>query len=259
MPELPDVEGFRRFAQSHVPGRTIKRVDVLDRDLVRNRSARSFQCALVGRRFGTPRRHGKWLIVPVGELGVLMHFGMTGALAWAPTGAERHRHDRVVFVCDGGELRYNNMRRFGGIWLARDADERTQVTGPLGPDAAALELQVFSALLASRRGSVKAALMDQRLIAGVGNLMSDEIVWRARVHPGTPVATLSYQRRKRIYRALRAVVSESSRYGRVPHGLRWLSRVRDDPNALCPRCGSRLLRARIAGRTACWCPRCQRR
>jgi formamidopyrimidine-DNA glycosylase len=164
----------------------------------------------------------------------------------------------VIFVCERGELRYNNMRRFGGIWLARDADERDQVTGPLGPDAATIQQDEFEQLVAGRRGGVKAALMDQRLIAGVGNLLSDEILWRACIHPAKSVAKLTAARRRRLYDALRAAVGESIRYGRVPHGQRWLTRVRDDRNAACPRCGTTLRRATVAGRTACWCPRCQR-
>jgi formamidopyrimidine-DNA glycosylase len=187
-----------------------------------------------------------------------MHFGMTGALAWSPTDGDRHIHDRVIFVCEDGELRYNNMRRFGGVWLAEDAQERGRVTGPLGPDAADLSSEDFATLLAGRRGGIKAALMDQRLIAGIGNLMSDEILWRARVRPSALVQTLGARRRGRIYEALLAVVGESKRYGRVPHGERWLTRVRDNRAARCPRCGSALRRSTVAGRTAVWCPRCQR-
>jgi formamidopyrimidine-DNA glycosylase len=204
-------------------------------------------------------RHGKWLIAPVGTMEVLLHFGMTGALNWVDDGAGRHPHDRIIFVCDGGELRYNNMRRFGGVWLARDAQERARVTGPLGPDAAAIGGDEFLALIARRRGGIKAALMDQFLVAGLGNLMTDEILWRARVHPAARVMELGLARRRKLYEELRAVVSESTRYGRVPHGARWLTRVRDDRQASCPRCGTRLRWATIAGRTACWCPHCQRR
>lgn len=184
---------------------------------------------------------------------------MTGLLRWARAGEERHRHDRVIFVCQRGELRYNNMRRLGGIWLARDQREREVVTGPLGPDALDLEQGAFERLIARRRGGIKAALMDQRLIAGIGNLLSDEILWRARVHPATPVAGLSRRRAGRLYRALHEAVTESIRYARVPHGERWLTRVRDEREPTCPRCGTPLRRATIAGRTAVWCPRCQRR
>src|SRR5947209_13819782 len=239
MPELPDVEGFRRELARHAEGRRVVRVDVPDTVLARNRSGKALSRAVEGARFGAPQRHGKWLIAPAGDVEVLMHFGMTGLLRWTEDAA-RHRHDRLVFVCEGGELRYNNMRRFGGVWLAEDADERVRVTGPLGPDAASLERGRFDELLAGRRGSIKAALMDQRLIAGVGNLLSDEIVWRARMHPATPVRELDARRRGQLDDALRAAVGESTRYGRVPHGKRWLTAVRDNRDAACPRCAAPL-------------------
>jgi formamidopyrimidine-DNA glycosylase len=258
VPELPDVEGFRRYLARHATDQRIVRVDVPDGAIIRNRSPRAFDSALKGHRFAEPWRHGKWLTAPLDGLELLLHFGMTGFLTWTERGHERHRHDRVIFVCERGELRYNNMRRFGGLWLAEDERERAAVTGPLGPDALSLDEPGFERVLMSRRGGIKAALMDQRLIAGVGNLLSDEILWRARVHPSTPVGELNRHRTHALYEALHAAVSESVRYGRVPHGNRWLTRVRDDRSPTCPRCGSRLRRGTIAGRTACWCPRCQR-
>jgi formamidopyrimidine-DNA glycosylase len=258
VPELPDVEGFRRYLAGHAAGHRITRVEAPDRAIIRNRSVQALGRAVRGRRFGDPGRHGKWLVAPVDDAEVLLHFGMTGGLRWASDAAGRHRHDRLIFVCEDGELRYNNMRRFGGVWLARGDAERDAVTGPLGPDAAGLRRDDFERLLGGRRGEIKAALMDQRLIAGLGNLLSDEILWRARVHPAAPVAKLGAARRRRLYDALHAAVTESVRYGRVPHGPRWLTRVRDDREAVCPRCGARLRRAIIAGRTACWCPREQR-
>jgi formamidopyrimidine-DNA glycosylase len=226
--------------------------------MIRNRSPRSLGRALDGKRFGTPRRHGKWLIAPVNGEELLLHFGMTGLLCWAPEDAERHRHDRVVLVCEDGELRYNDVRRLGGVWLVKDERERGDVTGPLGPDAAAIDADEFERLLSARRGGIKAGLMDQRLIAGIGNLLSDEILWRARIHPSAPVNTLNRRRRGQLYKALHDVVRESIRYGRLPHGQRWLIRVRDDRQARCPRCGTRLQRGKVAGRTAVWCPRDQR-
>ena len=258
MPELPDVEGFRRYLERHATGRVITHVEAPDRVIVRNSSPQALGRAVRGRRFGKPDRHGKWLIAPVDDVEMLLHFGMTGDLRWASDATGRHRHDRLIFVCEGGELRYNNMRRFGGVWLARDGGERDAITGPLGPDAAGVDRETFEQLLARRRGAIKAALMDQRLIAGIGNLLSDEILWRARVHPAAPVAKLGADRRRRLYDALHAAVSESSRYGRIPRGRRWLTRVRDDRAADCPRCGARLRHATVAGRTACWCPREQR-
>ena len=251
MPELPDVEGFRQVAL-HASGRRIERVDVLDRTQLRGGPPG----AVEGRRLGEFSRHGKWIFAPAGGAEVLMHFGMTGLLEWEEGRTERHRWDRVVFVFRGGELRYRNMRKFGAVWISRRA--REQVTGPLGPDATEVDLERFRELLAGRRGTLKAALMDQRLIAGLGNLMVDELAWRARVDPRTPVPRLSRRRVERLWRAMDEVVRESLPTGRVPPVEGWLTGVRDDRDARCPRCGSRLRRATVAGRTTVWCGRCQR-
>jgi formamidopyrimidine-DNA glycosylase len=258
VPELPDVEGFRRALADGAPGKRVRSVAVLDRALLRNTTPQGFGRALHGGAFGEPRRHGKWVLAPVGEVCVLMHFGMTGSLEWADSGRPRHRHDRVVLLCGASELRYRNMRKFGGIWLARDGRQRDRVTGPLGPDAQDLRRDDLHDLLARRRGGIKAALMDQRLIAGIGNLLADEILWRARLDPRARCSSLRRSRRDAVYDALRATIRESIPRGRVPHGPNWLTRVRDEREPRCPRCGSRLRKATVAGRTACWCPRCQR-
>jgi len=257
VPELPDVEGFRRVLAEGAR-RQIESVEVIDRTLLRNATPQALGRALKRRRFGEPRRHGKWLIAPVDDIRVLMHFGMTGLLEWSSDG-ERHQHDRIVFICQGGELRYRNMRKFGGVWLARDEREYRKATGALGPDAQALDREEFERLLRDRRGEIKAALMDQRLLAGVGNLLSDEILWRARVNPRARASSLSAARRQALWEALRSSLRESIPAGRVPHGPRWLTRVRDEREPTCPRCGARLRKGTVAGRTACWCPRCQRR
>jgi formamidopyrimidine-DNA glycosylase len=224
----------------------------VDRTLLRGGDS----AALSGVRFGEPERHGKWLIVPAGEAEVLMHFGMTGRLDWAPTRSQRHRHDRIVFVCRGGELRYRNMRKFGGVWVWRQARER--VTGPLGPDATEVDRERFRELLARRRGTLKGTLMDQTLIAGLGNLMVDEIAWRARVDPRRRVGELQRRRVDRLWKAMDDVVRESLPTGRVPPVEDWLTGARDARDARCPRCGTRLRRATVAGRTTVWCPKEQR-
>jgi formamidopyrimidine-DNA glycosylase len=105
MPELPDVEGFRRVAE-RASGRRIERVELVDRTLLRSGRADVIE----GERFGEFSRHGKWLVAPAGDAEVLMHFGMTGRLDWERRGTDRHVHDRIVFVCRGGELRYRDMR-----------------------------------------------------------------------------------------------------------------------------------------------------
>lgn len=196
MPELPDVEGYRRFLSKHAQGRLVTAVRVLDREIVRNRTPQGLGRALAGHRFAEPGRHGKWLIAPVGQAQLLLHFGMTGELRWADSEQGRDCHDRMIFVCSGGELREPLVRRdpVAGLRQPGHAGEQPRPAAPCPP---------------VRRPQFRG--------------------------------------------------HESIRCGRVPHGQKWLTRVRDDRQASCPRCGAHLRRGTVAGRTACWCPREQRR
>jgi formamidopyrimidine-DNA glycosylase len=257
MPELPDVEGFRRYFARYATGRRIRSVRVHDAALARNATAQLLGRALTGRRFGKPSRTGKWLMAPAEGPCLVMHFGMTGLLKWTSDGRD-HRHDRLVFQLENGRLRYRNMRRFGGVWLASSAADVERITGPLGPDAMRLERGRLRDLLSERRGGIKAALMDQRVVAGIGNLLSDEVLWRARIHPRESAHDLSPRRLDALDRELREVITASNRHGRIPPIEGWLTGARNSRDARCPRCNARLRRGAVAGRTAYWCPRCQR-
>jgi formamidopyrimidine-DNA glycosylase len=257
MPELPDVEGFRRVVAEHAEGRQVRRVEVLDEDVLHGVRARELDEALAGRRLGTPDRHGKWLLAHTDGPTVMLHFGMTGDLRWSRPGEARHRHDRVVFVTDGGELRYRDMRKLQGLRLAPDRGTVARELAELGPDATTVSRAGFDAMLEGRRGSVKSLLVDQSVIAGLGNLLSDEVLWQARLHPRTPCRDLSPEQRGRLYEGLRGVLRAAIPTGRVPPRRTWLTGVRDDPAAGCPRCGTPLRHTRTAGRGTVWCPHCQ--
>jgi formamidopyrimidine-DNA glycosylase len=149
------------------------------------------------------------------------------------------------------------MRMLGGVWLARDAEHAERITGPLGPDAAGLSRRQLEAALAPARGGLKALLMNQRRVAGIGNELSDEILWRARLHPRRPAGSLDAGERGRLHRALREVIATSNRHGRIPVRRRWLKSQRRAREPRCPRCRAPFERAAVAGRTAYWCPRCQ--
>jgi formamidopyrimidine-DNA glycosylase len=258
VPELPDVEASRRFLAEHATGRRIDRVRTTDDGILRNVSARSLDRALRGHRFEEPTRHGKWLLAWTTGPVVLLHFGMTGELGWAEDESGRHRHDRVIFELEGGELRYRNMRKLGGLWLAHDERETGDVLGPLGPDALQLDRQGFEAALGPRRGRVKAVLMNQSVLAGVGNLLADEVLWQARIHPALRLEELGEEERARLYRSLRRVLRISvERFDYVPRMRGWLNHVRGRPGARCPRCRTPLVRMVVAGRTTYLCPACQ--
>ncbi len=255
MPELPDVEAYRRFFREHATRRRIVRVVVTEPSILRNASPEALDRILRGRRFGEPSRRGKWLLCRAGGPVLLLHFGMTGDLVWSADERERHRHDRLILELDRGELRFRDVRKLGGAWLAHDEEEVTRLIGHLGPDALEIGAREFSERLARRRGGVKAVLMDQRFVAGVGNLVADEVLWQARIHPKRRVEDLDPGARDDLYRALRRVLRAwTAGRGRGPT---WLIHVRGEPGARCPRCRTGLGRIVAAGRTTYVCPTCQ--
>lgn len=261
MPELPDVEGFRRVAE-HARGRRIDEVRVRDASLLRNTTEASLRRALEGRTLAGAERHGKWLLIPAdGDRGptLLLHFGMTGELHWVAADQQPpHPHDRLHVVAGGGELRYRDQRKLQGIWLAGDREQVEQVIGPEGPDALGLRAADLERALQGRRGGLKAALMDQNVVAGLGNLLTDEILWQARLDPRRRADQLDRSELSALHRTLGRVLRTSVRAGRVPARKGWLTAVRDENAAACPRCGRPLRRERTGGRRTVWCPSCQR-
>jgi formamidopyrimidine-DNA glycosylase len=258
LPELPDVEGFRRVLARHAVGKPIRRVEVRDRGVLRGASAPQLARALRGRRFRRPERHGKWLIARTsGRAALLFHFGMTGALWWRRAGEPEQAYDRIVFALGRGELRYKDLRKLHGVRLAHDEEAIERVVGGLGPDALKISRNKYDHCLAGR-GRLKARLADQSVIAGLGNLLIDEICWRARVNPLRSGSGLSNDERRRMFTQMRRVLRDSVRAACVPGYPTWLTGQRDKRDGACPRCRRKLARARVNGRMTVWCPRCQR-
>ena len=259
MPELPEVEHERRFFAEHAAARRVTDVVVTDAGILRNVEPETLRSALRGRRFDDPDRHGKWLLAWTNGPVLLVHFGMTGTLEWGEDASGRHPWDRAIVVLEDGELRYRNVRKLGGLWLAHDAAEAEAILGPLGPDALDVRRRQFHDLLSRRRGQIKPVFLGQRLVAGVGNLLADEALWQARIHPSRRIETLSDTDRDRLYDAMKAVVREAvRRRDYVRQKRRWLVSVRGTPDAACPRCGTPLVRSVVGGRTTYHCPSCQR-
>lgn len=230
---------------------------VHDPGILRNASATTLTRRLTGRRFRAPRRHGKWLILPTDGPALVIHSGMTGHPYFAAAGAQPEKYERLVVSLDKGELRYADLRKLRGVWLAGNEDDLAQITGPQGPDALGLGLRDFRDALTGRKGRLKPTLTDQSVIAGLGNLLADEICWRARIRPTRTVAELDDDDVKGLHRAMTQVLGTAVRHGRVPGLARWLTGARDEPDPHCPRCGTRLQHSAVNGRTTLWCPRCQ--
>lgn len=258
MPELPDVEGFRRVLVDCARAGPVERVDVHDTGVLHGADPKRLREALRGRRFTQPERHGKWLLAPTdGPQSLLFHFGMTGGLLCRPEDERTHPHDRVVFSLGGGrQLRYRDQRKLKGIWLA-DQEGVARTLDGQGPDAADVSRSAFVSALSGRRGGIKSALTNQSVLAGIGNLLADEILWRARLHPQRGVAELDEDELGQLHTAMTRTLRSAMPEGCVPPRDSWLTGHRDEPDGACPRCGTRLEHGRVAGRGGVWCPHCQ--
>ncbi|GLX50000.1 formamidopyrimidine-DNA glycosylase [Streptomyces hygroscopicus subsp. hygroscopicus] len=258
MPELPDVEGFRRVLASCAKGRVVRRVDVRDTGVLHGVGTRGLRDALEGRRFAEPERHGKWLLARTDGPTVLLHFGMTGLLLPAGPGDAVEAHDRVLFTLDDGrQLRYRDQRKLRGLWLAHDDLDVDRLLARLGPDALTVTRDDFETALRARRGALKTTLTDQSVLAGLGNLLADEILWRAGLRPDRRARDLTPAELRRLHVQLGRTLRPAVTAGRVPPRPSWLTGHRDDPDPACPRCGTHLRRTRMGGRGTVWCPRCQ--
>jgi formamidopyrimidine-DNA glycosylase len=264
MPELPEVEGYRALAEQTALGRLISRVDAPDAwYLKRGLVAVEAASALVGRCFLAARRRGKLMLLDAGSTGTVevvlgLHFGMSGRLIvdgrasldrllYAPAG-DVTRHDRfTVHFSDGGWLTMRDARRLGAVEL--DPDEER-----LGPDALTATAADLRAALADSGVALKARLLDQRRLAGIGNLIADEVLWRASLAPARPCRSLSAGDLRRLHRHLHTGLAELIRRGGSHTGDLQPER---HPGGHCPRDQAELSRGVVGGRTTWWCPRHQ--
>jgi formamidopyrimidine-DNA glycosylase len=261
MPELPEVETFKRYLDSTSLHQRIIKVEVRDAYVLKRVSARELARRLKGRRFESSHRHGKHLFVRAGdELWLRLHFGMTGSLEYLHHGEVAPKTSRVIFrFADNCRLAFDDHRKFGEIELIEDVAEFLQKRR-LGPDAFEISLSQFKAIVGKHRGAVKAILLNQKLIAGIGNLYADEILFRACTHPATEAARLSDKDLRRLFRATRDVLEKAialkTDFNRLPKS--WLLTHRGKAGR-CPRCGRGLKSATIGGRTSWFCAHCQKR
>jgi formamidopyrimidine-DNA glycosylase len=247
MPELPEAERARR-AVERVLGRRIVAVEDADTYVSRPHAPGEIAEALTGRRLTAAHRRGKFIWVDTDggpELG--LHLGMAGRIA---IDEEPHpRWDRFALEFEGGgRLALRDRRRLGRAVIAPDFSH-------VGPDAAEASRQEFRDRIGRGSAPVKARLLDQTAISGVGNLLADEILWQARIHPRRRTGDLSTEELDELRRVTRRVIRKAIRGGGAHIGELNPERV---PGGRCPRCRAALERDRIGGRTTYWCPREQR-
>jgi formamidopyrimidine-DNA glycosylase len=263
MPELPDVVGFQRYLDSTSLHQKIVRIRVSDRRILDDISSRRLSQHLVGRALGETTRHGKYLFAKAGEEGwLVLHFGMTGSLANYGGGERAPEYARVTLDFENGRhLAYINKRMLGKVGFTPDVAAYVEAQR-LGIDALSEDLSgtKFSELLEGRTGPIKARLMDQSLLAGVGNIYSDEILFQARLHPETDTSDLGRDDVKKLYRIMRRVLRVAADKGgdisTFPKGYFLPSREKGAP---CPRCDGEVKKIVVVGRSGYFCPQCQKR
>ncbi len=274
MPELPEVETVRARLEPLLVGRRFERVDIRDPRLTQPFPAEALAAELEGERVAGLERRGKYLVVRF-ESGrvLLIHLRMTGSLQHARRGELREDPHRraVVTLDDGSDVAYRDVRRFGTWLLAEPGELEPYLGARLGvePLARRLTAKVLGERLAGRRAPVKAALLDQRVLAGLGNIYVDEALWYARLHPLRPAGELGTDELRRLLRSVRrALAAGIARQGAtlrdyaLPDGAEGAMQHEFKAYARegepCPRCGTPIEKIRAAGRGTWYCPRCQR-
>jgi formamidopyrimidine-DNA glycosylase len=273
MPELPEVETVARGLKEVLSGRRIVGVRLGKTDFIENPV--ELEKRLPGRQIMKVRRYGKFLILDLDSVerdgppsSFLIHLGMTGQIVACPPEARVEPHTHAFFALDDGrELRYTDIRRFGRMRLLRNGDAE-EILGGLGLDPLEATEEEFQGRIIGRRARIKALLLDQHVLRGMGNIYTDEGLFRARIHPKRLGANLKEKEVHKLFCEIRAILSEAIRLrgssvsnyvdsnGR-PGEFQLRHRVYQREGKNCVRCATRIRRTIVAGRSSYFCPSCQ--
>ena len=273
MPELPEVETVVRGLRGVLPGRRIISVRLGKTDFIDDPAA--LERDLPGKTIRSVQRYGKFIVLALGSEktdgnrgSLLIHLGMTGQLVTRPSEAPVLPHTHVFLALDDGrELRYTDIRRFGRIRLLPDG-QQPEPLGKLGLDPLEASEAEFAGQILGRRARVKALLLDQTVFRGMGNIYSDESLWRAKINPKRLGANLKPKELRALYRAVQQVLNEAIRLrgssisdyvdadGRSGE-FQLRHRVYGREGLKCFRCKTPIRRAIVAGRSSYYCPHCQ--
>lgn len=270
MPELPEVETIVRGLAGKIVGKTIERAEVRLAKIAVAPPRVRFARAVAGDRISAVRRRGKYAVLELASgRSLVTSLRMTGRLVVAMDGqSELPGTHLVLHFAGGGRLRFSDVRTFGRMRLVTAGEAWDRELG-VEPLSSGFTQEAFIGMLSGRTTPVKALLLDQRRIAGIGNIYACEALWEARIHPSRPSRSL---RKPAIYRLRRAIVDILQRAvdlrgtsvddyvdaDGLQGGFQNNLSVYGRDGRPCPRCGARIVRTVLAGRGTWWCPRCQR-
>src|SRR4051794_38675039 len=248
MPELPEAERARREIEK-VLGREITAVDDRDGYVCRPHAPGEIDAALTGRRLTAAHRRGKFLWVDTDDGGpeLGLHLGMAGRIVVDGEPAPNSWDRFTIEFADGGRMALRDKRRLGRAVLEPDFSH-------VGPDAGEVSAEEFAERVGRGTAPIKARLLEQGPVAGIGNLLADEVLWRARLSPERPAGELTADELAQLRASLREGIADAVRLGGVHTGDVIPHRKAGEA---CPRCGTAMRKAKIGGRSTWWCPACQ--
>ena len=274
MPELPEIEAIKRVIEPQIKGLAVAQITVNRPEVIAHPSSEKFCTRITGQFFTEIVRRGKFLILCLSSGDkVVLHLRMTGCLLVTPADYPEEKHTHLVFhLSDGRELRFSDTRRFGRFWLLRQGETDTY-TGmeKLGrePFDSSFSGEYLSARLEKRKKAIKECLLDQSVLAGIGNIYADEILFAARIHPARPANTLTAEEWNRLASVIperlaffieknettpeEYLETKGQDYRNTP-----FLQVYGHGGEPCPVCGETLCRSVIGGRSSVYCPACQR-
>lgn len=274
MPELPEVETIKRVLEPQIQGLTIEKVTVRRPEVTAYPTSDEFCRLLAGQVISHMTRRGKFLIIQLSSNDrIILHLRMTGCLLVTPADYPEEKHTHIIISLNNGkELRFSDTRRFGRFGLLQKGEGDTYSgIEKLGvePFDKSLNAEYLSSRLGKRKKAVKECLLDQSVIAGIGNIYSDEILFTAGIHPARPAGSLKIKEWERLAAAIPERISYFIEANRITPEDYLETRGRDYRNTPflqvyghegknCPVCGELLCKMVIAGRSSVFCPRCQR-
>ena len=274
MPELPEIETIKSVIEPQIQGLTIENVLINRPEVIAHPTADEFCKGVTGQAISAMARRGKFLIINLdNQSKIILHLRMTGCLLVTPSDYQPEKHTHIIMqLSNRMELRFSDTRRFGRFWLIRN-DEKDTYSGieklGLEPLSAECNAEYLQSCLGKRKKTMKECLLDQSMIAGLGNIYSDEILYRARINPSTPANRLSVSEWERlafeITNCLHYFIDKNSisqedyliTKGQAYRNTPFLQ-VYGRAGEICPNCGGTLCHTVIGGRSSVYCPNCQK-
>ena len=258
MPELPEVETFKRYLDKTSLKQLITDIQVTDNRIL-NTDEIYLRESLKSKQFESSTRHGKYLLVYLKPRYLVMHFGMSGDLEYFDKNESPPKFSKVIFQFNNGfNLAYISIRMFGKVAITNSIEEFIK-SKKLGPDAYKMTLEEFKEAVQRRSAISKNALLNQSFIAGIGNIYSDEILFRTKIHPKTNINSLSESKIKELFVNIKEVleygIKKKGDLSTYSNGFLIPHRKKEEK---CPICSSDITRFEISGRHGFFCPSCQK-